>query len=147
MNERKLTLKQQKFVDYYIETGNATESAIKAGYSRNTASETGYENLTKPHLSIVIEERMNQMASERIADATEVLETLTDVMRGKRTGTALVSVGNGKQQVKEVKPTVLEIIRAAENLGKRYKLFTDKAEIEVQGAVQFIDDLGEDDED
>lgn len=147
MNERKLTLKQQKFAEYYIETGNATESAVNAGYSDKYAHTNASKLLQNTTVKNYIEETLSEMSSNRIADATEVLETLTDVMRGERTGTALVSVGNGKQQVKEVKPTVLEIIRAAENLGKRYKLFTDKAEIEVRGAVQFIDDLGEDDAD
>lgn len=54
---QKLTEKQKRFADYYIETGNATKAAVKAGYSRKTAKETGYENLTKPHISSYIEER------------------------------------------------------------------------------------------
>ena len=146
MIEQKLTPKQQKFADYYIETGNATESAIRAGYSKRTAKEIGSENLTKLHISSYIDERMKQLQSERIADATEVLETLTSVLRGQKKGTALVGAGMGEQDVMQVEPTVAEKIRAAELLGKRYKLFTEKAEVEVAGAVQFIDDISGDDE-
>ena len=141
MIERKLTPKQQKFADYYIETGNATESAIRAGYSKKTAKEIGSENLTKPNIAAYIEERMAQLQSERIADATEVLETLTSILRGEKRGTALVGAGMGEQTIEQVEPTVAEKIRAAELLGKRYKLFTDKVETTETARVVIIDDV------
>ena len=77
----KLTPKQQAFADYYIQTGNATEAAIKAGYSKKTAKETGYENLTKPHLQEYIEEKQKELESNRLADITEVREFWTEAMR------------------------------------------------------------------
>lgn len=67
--DKKLTPKQKAFADYYIETGNATEAAIKAGYSEKTAKVTGYENLTKPYLKSYIDKRMKELESARIADA------------------------------------------------------------------------------
>lgn len=141
----KMTVKQQAFADYYIETGNATESAIRAGYSKKTAKETGYENLTKPHIKSYIEEKLAEMSSKRIADATEVLETLTAVMRGESKSAVLRGLGEGYQEIsEEMPPTTVERIRAAELLGKRHKLFTEKAEIEVSGAVEFVDDIGSD---
>lgn len=82
MENRKLTEKQQKFTDYYIECkGNATEAAIKAGYSKNTAAETGYENLRKPHIMKTIGERNKQLESIRIAGMEEVKEFWTTTMR------------------------------------------------------------------
>ncbi len=66
----KLTPKQQAFADYYIQTGNATEAAIKAGYSKKTAKETG----PKPHLQEYIEEKQKELESNRLADITEVRE-------------------------------------------------------------------------
>lgn len=51
----KLTEKQQRFVDYYIETGNASEAARKAGYSEKTCRVTGQENLLKPAIKSAIE--------------------------------------------------------------------------------------------
>ena len=63
----KLTPKQKAFADYYIELGNATEAAIRAGYSKKTAKEVGYENLTKPHIKSYIDEKMQNIESDRIS--------------------------------------------------------------------------------
>ena len=81
----KLTPKQKAFADYYIECGNATEAARKAGYKGNdvTLAAAGYENLRKPQISQYIAETVRPKEEKRIADAKEVLEFFTDVMRGK----------------------------------------------------------------
>lgn len=78
LNER-----QKAFADYYIQTGNATEAAIKAGYSEKTARSIGSENLTKPDICAYIEERMAEQGEKRVADANEVIEFYTAVMRGE----------------------------------------------------------------
>ena len=78
-----LTLKQQAFADYYIECGNATEAAKRAGYSEETARQIGAENLSKPSISEYIAERMEQQNRKRVADANEVIEFYTAVMRGE----------------------------------------------------------------
>ncbi len=78
-----LNPRQQAFADYYIETGNATEAAKKAGYSQKTARHIGSENLTKPDISAYIADRMAEQASKRVADANEVIEFYTAVMRGE----------------------------------------------------------------
>lgn len=83
MRPMKLTLKQKDFADYYIECGNATEAAKRAGYSEKTARSIGYENLTKPDISAYIAERMAEEAKKRVADANEVIEFYTAVMRGQ----------------------------------------------------------------
>lgn len=77
----KLTEKQKRFVDYYIKTGNATEAAIKAGYSRHTARQMGAENLTKPYIVEAIAERNKQLEDERIAGMKEIKEFWTRVVR------------------------------------------------------------------
>jgi phage terminase small subunit len=77
----KLTEKQKRFIDYYVETGNATEAAILAGYSEKTAKQIGSENLSK--LDSYIKERLKPIDNKRIADADEVLQYLTAVMRGE----------------------------------------------------------------
>lgn len=79
----KLTPKQQKFADYYIASGNATEAALKAGYSKKTARSIGQENLTKPAIANYIEEMNRQLESERIADMKEVKEFWTETMRNE----------------------------------------------------------------
>lgn len=82
----KLTDKQKKFCIEYVKTGNATESAIKAGYSKKTAKEVGYENLTKPHLKEYIAKLMKpkqEKEKKDIAELEEVLAFFTSVMRGE----------------------------------------------------------------
>ena len=78
-----LTPKQRAFCDYYIETGNASEAARRAGYSEKTATAIGYENLTKPQISEYIASRMAEIESTRIATAEEVMQFYTGVMRGE----------------------------------------------------------------
>lgn len=80
-NYNNLTLKQQKFIDFYIEKGNATEAAELAGYSKKTAKQIGSENLTK--LDSYIKVRLKQLEDKRIATADEVLKYFTSVMRGE----------------------------------------------------------------
>jgi len=77
----KLTIKQKKFADEYIISGNATEAAIKAGYSKKTARMTGSENLTKPYISEYIKERVRELEDEKIADMKEVREFWTNILR------------------------------------------------------------------
>ncbi|MHB9909249.1 terminase small subunit [Clostridium botulinum] len=130
----KLTPKQKAFADYYIQTGNATEAAIKAGYSKKTARFIGNENLTKPYIKNYIDERMKQLEDERIAKANEVLQYLTRVIRGQETEEVVVTenIGDFISEAKTIKKEIgaKDRIKAAELLGKRYRLFTDKVEIE-----------------
>lgn len=79
----KLTPKQKAFADNYIELGNATEAARKAGYSEKTARVIGQENLLKPAISSYIAERLKQIEDIRIADVSEVLQFFSSVMRGE----------------------------------------------------------------
>lgn len=78
MNDR-----QRAFADYYIETGNATESAKRAGYSEKTAYSTGNRMLKNVEVSTYIAERTAPTEQKRIATGDEVMEFLTAVMRGE----------------------------------------------------------------
>ena len=78
-----LTPKQQAFADYYIECGNATEAAKRAGYSENNVGENAAKTLKNPNVSAYIAERMEEQAKKRVADANEVIEFYTAVMRGE----------------------------------------------------------------
>lgn len=142
----KLTPKQKAFAEYYIETGNATESAIKAGYSKKTARVIGQENLLKPALKYYIDKKMKELESKRIAKAEEVLEYLTRVLRGEETEQVVVTenIGDFMSEAKVVDKelSAKDKIKAAELLGKRYRLFTDKIEADVNQTVVFE---GEDD--
>ena len=105
----KLTPKQKAFADYYIETGNASEAARRAGYSEKTAVKTGCENLTKPDIKAYIAERMNSQDRERVASADEVLQFYTAVMRGE------VHDQFG------IEASLTDRLKAGENLMKRHE--------------------------
>lgn len=146
----KLTLKQKAFADYYIETGNATEAAVRAGYSKKTAKAIGSENLTKPAINEYIQERLKAIEDSRIADGDEVLRYLTSVMRGESQSEVVVveGVGDGCSEAKRIdkSPDEKERLKAAELLGKRYRLFTEKVETNAVSSVTIIDDLRDEDE-
>lgn len=131
-----MTPRQQKFCDEYLISGNATDAAIKAGYSRKTAKQTGSENLAKPDLRAYIDERLAKIHSAKIADAEEVMKYLTSVMRGEHTEQVLKLVGEGVQTVTDIDVSAKERLKAAELIGKRYGLFTDK--VGLEGAVPVI---------
>ena len=74
-----LTNKQRVFVEEYLRCWNATEAALKAGYSKRTAAVIGSENLKKPNIAAEIE----QAVSERSMNADEVLVRLAEQARGE----------------------------------------------------------------
>lgn len=116
--KEKLTPKQKAFCEYYLETGNQTEAAIKAGYSKKTARVIGQENLLKPAIKEYLEKRLAEIDAKRIANSNEVLEYLTRVMRGEEKDQFGLDV------------SIQDRTKAAELLGKRYRLFTDKVQVE-----------------
>jgi phage terminase small subunit len=142
----KLTEKQKRFADYYIETGNAAESAVRAGYSKKTAKEIASENLTKPNIRLYIDERLAEKENEQIAKQDEILSYLTSIMRGDQSEQVLQGVGKGAQVITDMEVNAKDRIKAAELLGKRYGLWVDRQDIDVKGAVTFVDDIGEEDE-
>lgn len=79
----KLTPKQKKFCEYYIQSGNASEAARKAGYKEKNAPFMGAENLKKPQIKSYINERVGKQDKELVADADEVLRFYSAVMRGE----------------------------------------------------------------
>lgn len=136
----KLTVKQKKFADEYIICGNATEAAIKAGYSKKTATVMASENLTKPNIKNYIEERLEAIQSEKIADQREVMEFLTAVMRGEIAEATLIGKGYGEQAVGDVPVSIKERIKAGELIGKRHGMWTEKVDVSSENSVVIIDD-------
>ena len=141
----KLTIKQKAFAEYYIELGNATEAAIKAGYNPKTARQIGSMNLTKVDIKSYIDEKMKEIESDRIAKAEEVLAFLSASLRGE----VLEEVISTESIDGMIKPVILkkqlsakDRIKAAELLGKRYALFTEKVDLEGNVGVTIIDDIG-----
>ena len=141
--ENGMTEKQKIFADEYIICLNATKAYRKA-YPNvkkdEVASAAASRMLRNVNVKAYIDEQLEKLKSERVADQQEVMEYLTAVMRGKKTEPLLVLDGEGKQKVVDAIPPIQARTKAAELLGKRYRLFTDKQEVEVQGTVVFANE-------
>ena len=163
----KLTEKQRRFVDYYVETGNASEAARRAGYSKKTAGWIGQENLQKPTIKAAVDARLKELEDKRIATADEVMQFLTSTLRGEVTVERVVVEGTGEgrsdARIITVQVSARDRLEAAKSLLKRYpmqldakeqKLRLQKLEAEIKAAEQvdddavtIVDDLGEGDGD
>lgn len=138
---KKLTIKQKKFADEYIKTGNAYQSALNAGYSENYAKNaTKFLLENNGQISSYIEERMKKLESKTIANQTEILQFLTRIVRGEEKEEVLVNVGNFEQEKQEIKISAKDRIKAAELLGKRYGSWIEKQEVDIN-LPTFIDDI------
>ena len=131
----KMTAKQQRFCDEYLIDLNATQAAIRAGYSKKTAEQTASRLLTNVKVQEYIEKRMAEKDAELIADQDEVLKYLTSVLRGQARSEVVVveGQGDGYSEARAMKkaPDEKERLKAAELLGKRYGLYTDKVAAEI----------------
>ncbi len=140
-----MTEKQKRFADEYLIDLNATQAAIRAGYSKKTAYSQGERLLKKVEVEKYIQERMKQLASEKVATAEEVIQYLTSVLRGEAKGEEIVveGCGDGYSEAKTMMkaPSEKDKLKAAELLGKRYGLFKDKVELEGEVGVNIIDDV------
>lgn len=146
-----MTEKQRRFCDEYLIDLNATQAAIRAGYSEKNARNIASENLAKPNIREYIDRRMAEKESELIADQDEVLKYLTSVLRGNTQSEVVVveNIGDYMSQARTMKkaPDEKERLRAAELLGKRYGLYTDRIEQEVDMDLNITVNYGEDDGD
>lgn len=131
-----MTVRQRKFCDEYLISGDATDAAKKAGYSEKTAYSIGNENLNKPELKAYIQAQIDAIHDQKIADRDEVLRYLTAVMRGEHTEEIPLLVGDGIQTLTDKAVGAKERLKAAELLGKRYGLFNDK--VTLDGAVPVV---------
>ncbi|MDU3601432.1 MAG: terminase small subunit [Veillonella sp.] len=122
-----LTEKERIFADEYIKTTNATQSAIKAGYAENSASVTGSKMLRKPKVRKYIDDVMEKRSKNTIATADEVLEYLTKVMNGE------------EKDAFGLDASIADRTKAAELLGKRHMLFTDKVKLDAEIEIDISD--------
>ncbi len=153
-----LSLKQKKFADEYIISGNATKSAIEAGYSKKTAESIGSRLLRNVKVSEYISKRTQEVFEERAMSVAEALAISASIARGE------IQQGQTKKNVKvyvgdqveeetvteteyQFTPTIEERQRSLDHILKVNGAYLDRKEIDVTGMVQFIDDIeiGDDD--
>lgn len=129
----KLTEKQRRFCEEYLKDGNATQAAIRAGYKKENAFQTGAENLKKPKVLAYKEELMRQAGKDSkstIADAEEVLAFYTAMMRGEVKSQELVIDGMSPAHLEEVPPSQQTRLKAATELAKRWGLNVNTLNVE-----------------
>lgn len=153
-----LSLKQKKFADEYIISGNATKSAIEAGYSKKTAESIGSRLLRNVKVSEYISKRTQEVFEERAMTVAEALAISASIARGE------IQQGQTKKNVKvyvgdqveeetvteteyQFTPTIEERQRSLDHILKVNGAYLDRKEIDVTGMVQFIDDIGIGDDD
>lgn len=143
----KLTAKQQRFCDEYLIDLNATQAAIRAGYSKRTAAASAARLLRNVKVQEYIAQRMAEKESQLIADQDEVLKYLTSVLRGESQSTEIVveGIGDGCSAARAItkSPSEKDKLKAAELLGKRYGLYTEKIETDVDMELNINIDYGD----
>lgn len=147
-----MTEKQKRFCDEYLIDCNATR-AYKTVYqnvkSDEVARKAGSRLLTNVDVKKYIAEQMEKIHDEKTADAQEVIEYLTSVLRGESIAQEIVVEGTGdgcsEARTMEKAPSEKEKLKAAELLGKRYALFTDKIETDVDMDLNITIDYGDND--
>ena len=134
----KLNDKQKAFANYYIESLNATES-YKMAYdcSYNTARTNGARLLTNANIKKYIDETMSAKDESRIASQDEILQILTDIARGITEEEVVQFSQLGEELRTTRKPTIKDRMKASELLGKRYRMWIDKVEANVNQQVIF----------
>ena len=144
-----MTEKQKRFCDEYLIDCNATQAAIRAGYSAKTAAKASdwlnAEAQEKPSSDFnkemydFIQKRLAEKESELIANQDEVLKYLTSVLRGKSQSSVLARDEIGAERVIEKPPDEKERLKAAELLGKRYGLLKEAVDLEVKQSEKLAD--------
>lgn len=133
-----MTDKQRIFADEYLKDLNGTR-AYKVAYPNvkkdSVAAANANRLLRNAKVKSYIDEQLEIMHNERQADAAEVLEFLTAVMRGEQTEQTLIGLGEGTQGITEIDVSAKDRLKAAELLGKRHALFTDKVDLQTGDIV------------
>lgn len=138
-----LTEKQRAFCDEYLIDLNATQAAIRAGYSQRSARQHAHVMLDKPHIRKYLDARLAEIEEARVAKGDEVLKYLTSVMRGEEKAVKIAVAGDALESKVYVEQK--NQIKAAELLARCHGLMVQKVEHDGDLSVTFVDDLPDDD--
>lgn len=126
MNER-----QQRFIDAYISTGNASEAARRAGYK--CPNVTASKLLTKANIRRELDRRLGELKTSRTADVQEILEHLSSVVRGEVSEEIVTNSG----KLVTAKVSERDRLKAAELLLKVSGAFRERVDVKVDVCAQF----------
>ena len=138
-----MTEKQKRFAEEYLIDLNATQAAIRAGYSESSAGRNANRMMKNEEIKTYIDAALARLRAENVADAQEVMEYLTSVLRGESKSSVLCLCGDGAQDVIEKHPDEKERLKAAELLGKRYGLYTEKVDLDADTSITVCVDYGD----
>ena len=161
-----MTDKQKRFCEEYLVDLNATQAAIRAGYSAKTAYSIGNELLNKPEIRARVDQMLadrsirtgvnadrvvRELAKIAFMKGTDVIDTETGNVRDDATDDdraciAAVKVkqmqGDGMSSI-EREIRLCDKVKALELLGKHLGIFEDNINVDVSGAVKIVDDIGD----
>lgn len=128
-----MTGRKKAFIEAYVTDIKRSQSAaaIAAGYSEKTAAQAASRLMKDPEVAAAIDERIKELHRENTAEADEVIEFLSSVMRGEEIETVPIYCRKGIQKFTDGKPSARDKVRAAELLGKHYGLFAEKVDVGV----------------
>lgn len=139
---RKLTERQRRFCEEYLIDGNASQAAIRAGYSKRNSTVVSTTLMKNPQVQAHLKALLDELHSAKVANAQEVLEYLTSIMRGEQREQTLQLIGDGMQDITAIDVAAKDRLKAAELLGKRYGIFKENVGVTMD-AVVIVDDLKE----
>ena len=137
-----LTERQRRFCEEYLIDGNASQAAIRAGYSKRNSTVVSTTLMKNPQVQAYLKKLLGELHSAKVADAQEVLEYLTSIMRGEQREQTLQLIGDGMQDITAIDVAAKDRLKAAELLGKRYGIFKENVGVTMD-AVVIVDDLKE----
>lgn len=137
-----LTERQRRFCEEYLIDGNASQAAIRAGYSKRNSTVVSTTLMKNPQVQAHLKALLDELHSAKVADAQEVLEYLTSIMRGEQREQTLQLIGDGMQDITAIDVAAKDRLKAAELLGKRYGIFKENVGVTMD-AVVIVDDLKE----
>lgn len=138
----KMTERQRRFCEEYLIDGNASQAAIRAGYSKRNSTVVSTTLMKNPQVQAHLKKLLDELHSAKVADAQEVLEYLTSIMRGEQREQTLQLIGDGMQDITAIDVAAKDRLKAAELLGKRYGIFKENVGVTMD-AVVIVDDLKE----
>ena len=140
-----LSLRQKRFADEYLISSSALDAARRAGYSEKYAKAQSHKLLENVGIKKYIDERLKRLEDEKIAKQEEVLRYLSAVLRGETESEIVVveNIGDYQSEARRIlkAPDEKDRLKAAELLGKRYGLFTDRLQLDPDALVRIIDDI------
>ena len=134
-----MTERQRRFCEEYLIDGNASQAAIRAGYSKRSATVVSTTLMKNPQVQAYLKKLLDELHSAKVANAQEVLEYLTSIMRGEQREQTLQLIGDGMQDITAIDVAAKDRLKAAELLGKRYGIFKENVGVTMDAVVIVVD--------